>query len=668
MKFGKKLSAHLTPEWRQQYICYRDLKDMILHAAELRSTKPAHFISKTDSFFLNFEIDFLFKCEKELKKINTFFAEKLAEATLRYEQLVTLLDAVYGNSRLDRISASRLSLMRNRVIDGMKERGNKTKLSKLRMAFSELYLHLVLLQNYQLLNYTGFRKILKKYDKLLGDVKGREWFLKNVETAPFHTDRNLDNLISDVEYNVTEYLADGNRAEAMKHLRVPPLDEVQSNWTVFRFGLFAGAFVVLLIIIGIADFQGMVEVQHLVLFRGPFYIVVYLLLMAVNVYGWRRVGVNHILIFEIDPRRHLTYSHLLELSAIFGVLTALSVLGFIYAKNLHIPRFWFPLILLITMGVYLILPVPIFHLDSRLWLLKVMGRLIAAPFFSVNFADFWLGDQFNSMTIVFVDFKNLLCFYVRNPFLSENYKHEKCEVEDVAINACVSCLPAWLRFAQCLRQYRDNRKPHPYLTNAGKYATVFPTILFATLMNAYRDEYETFFKNPFLWCFIGFKMISTIYGLVWDIFGDFGLFKVCKKGRIFLRENVIYSKNFYYFLIIENFVLRFFWIFDFPMVALNHVNFRIMESISGLLEIIRYERLSSIYTIYVARVCVTFCSLCKIYYSRYIWNYVRLENEHLYNVGQYRAVRDIFIAPLEERYRDDFNELEDKTSETTIFS
>ncbi|KAL9880661.1 solute carrier family 53 member 1-like [Glossina fuscipes fuscipes] len=661
MKFGKTLSAHLTPEWRQQYICYqvrshliiinnalsgfrlslKDLKDIILRAAELRSTKPAQFISKTDPFFLNFEIDFLFECEKELRKINTFFAEKLAEATRRYEQLVTLLDAVYGNSRLGGISSSRLGLMRTRVIADMKERGNKTKLSKLRMAFSELYLHLVLLQNYQHLNYTGFRKILKKYDKLLGDLKGKEWFLKNVETATFHTDRNLDNLISDVEDNVTKYLADGNRAEAMKHLRVPPLDEVQSNWTVFRFGLFAGAFIVLSIIICIADFQGMVEVQHLVLFRGPFYVVVYLLLMGINVYGWRRVGVNHILIFEIDPRKHLTYSHLLELSAIFAVLTALSVLGFIYAKNLHIPRFSFPLILLITMALYLILPLPIFHLDSRLWLLKVMGRLMAAPFFSVSFADFWLGDQFNSMTIVFADFKNLLCFYVRNPFFSENYKHQKCEVEDFAINACVSCLPAWLRFAQCLRQYRDNRKSHPYLTNAGKYATVFPTILFATLMNAYRDEYETFFKNPFLWCFICFKMISTIYGLAWDILGDFGLFKVCKKDRIFLREDVIYSKNFYYFLIIENCVLRFFWIFDFPMVALSYVNFRIMESISGLLEIIR---------------------LCKIYYSRYIWNYVRLENEHLYNVGQYRAVRDIFIAPLE-----DFDELEDKTSENNNF-
>uniref|UniRef100_A0A1A9W6A5 EXS domain-containing protein n=1 Tax=Glossina brevipalpis TaxID=37001 RepID=A0A1A9W6A5_9MUSC len=387
------------------------------------------------------------------------------------------------------------------------------------------------------------------------------------------------------------------------------------------------------------DFQGMIEEQHLILFRGPFYIVVYLFLIAINVYGWRRAGVNHILIFEIDPRKHLTYSHLLELSFIFAMLTALSVLGYVYAKNLHISGFLFPLILFLTMGLYLILPLPILHSDSRLWLLKVMGRLMAAPFFSVAFADFWLGDQFNSMTIVFIDFKNLLCFYVRNPFLSGNYKQDVCEFDDHIINACVSSLPAWFRFAQCLRQYRDARKLHPYITNAGKYATVFPTILFATLMNVYRDEYDTFLKNPFLWCFICFKMISTIYGFAWDILGDFGLLKVYKKENIFLRENVIYPKNFYYFLIIENFVLRFFWIVDFPMVALNYVNIRKMESISGLLEIIR----------------------------RYIWNYVRLENEHLYNVGQYRAVRDIFIAPLEKRPITDFEEMDDKLSETSIF-
>ncbi|VEL30800.1 unnamed protein product [Protopolystoma xenopodis] len=37
------------------------------------------------------------------------------------------------------------------------------------------------------------------------------------------------------------------------------------------------------------------------------------------------------------------------------------------------------------------------------------------------------------------------------------------------------------------------------------------------------------------------------------------------------------------------------------------------------------------------------------FYSRFIWNFFRLENEHLNNCGEFRAVRDIFITPLPKR-------------------
>lgn len=40
------------------------------------------------------------------------------------------------------------------------------KVQELKLAFSEFYLSLILLQNYQNLNYTGFKKILKKHDKV----------------------------------------------------------------------------------------------------------------------------------------------------------------------------------------------------------------------------------------------------------------------------------------------------------------------------------------------------------------------------------------------------------------------------------------------------------------------------------------------------------------------
>jgi hypothetical protein len=49
------------------------------------------------------------------------------------------------------------------------------KRNDLKLAFSEFYLMLVLLQNYQTLNFTGFRKILKKHDKLFQTTRGEDW-------------------------------------------------------------------------------------------------------------------------------------------------------------------------------------------------------------------------------------------------------------------------------------------------------------------------------------------------------------------------------------------------------------------------------------------------------------------------------------------------------------
>lgn len=49
---------------------------------------------------------------------------------------------------------------------GQNEETPRLKAYDLKLALSEFYLSLVLLQNYQSLNFTGFRKILKKHDKV----------------------------------------------------------------------------------------------------------------------------------------------------------------------------------------------------------------------------------------------------------------------------------------------------------------------------------------------------------------------------------------------------------------------------------------------------------------------------------------------------------------------
>lgn len=45
----------------------------------------------------------------------------------------------------------------------------------------------------------------------------------------------------------------------------------------------------------------------------------------------------------------------------------------------------------------------------------------------------------------------------------------------------VNCIPAWIRFAQCIRRYRDTGETFPHLANAGKYSTTF-FVVFAKML------------------------------------------------------------------------------------------------------------------------------------------------------------------------------------------
>lgn len=115
------------------------------------------------------------------------------------------------------------------------ERCKHHNIKDLKLAFSEFYLSLILLQNYQVsahavthpqahlqesvhaqvcpsasdtfsqpfcpqnLNFTGFRKILKKHDKILDTPRGADWRVAHVEVAPFYTCKKITQLISETE-------------------------------------------------------------------------------------------------------------------------------------------------------------------------------------------------------------------------------------------------------------------------------------------------------------------------------------------------------------------------------------------------------------------------------------------------------------------------------------
>ena len=60
----------------------------------------------------------------------------------------------------------------------------------------------------------------------------------------------------------------------------------------------------------------------------------------------------------------------------------------------------------------------------------VQFRALSAPFFFVNFADFWMADQLNSLVPALIDFQYTICFYITNNSLTmasdgELLRHEK---------------------------------------------------------------------------------------------------------------------------------------------------------------------------------------------------------------------------------------------------
>ncbi|XP_053971286.1 xenotropic and polytropic retrovirus receptor 1-like isoform X4 [Hylaeus volcanicus] len=413
MKFTEHLSAHITPEWRKQYVNYEEMKALLYAAVEQAPTADTTESHVLERYFNKFDEKFFHYCDKELAKINTFYSEKLAEATRRFAALNNELSEILSVSE-DK-QANRKIRYRNNILH--KKPVSARKLQELKLAFSEFYLFLILLQNYQNLNFTGFRKILKKHDKLLNIDLGAKWKAEHVDTALFHTHKDIDRLIAETEALVTRDLEHGDRQRAMKRLRVPPLGEQLSPWVTFKVGIFSGAFIVLLIAVILSGVWYRDNNNWRVLcrlYRGPLLMIQFLFLMGINVYGWRSSGVNHVLIFELDPRNHLSEQHIIEMASVFGLVWSLSILGFLYSEILGIPPFVQPMLLYTLLALFLFNPTKTLRREARFWALRVLGRIFCAPFFYVGFADFWLADQLNSLHTVFLDFQYFVCFYVQN--------------------------------------------------------------------------------------------------------------------------------------------------------------------------------------------------------------------------------------------------------------
>jgi len=107
-----------------------------------------------------------------------------------------------------------------------------------------------------------------------------------------------------------------------------------------------------------------------------------------------------------------------------------------------------------------------------------------------------------------------------------------------------------------------------------------------------------------LWIIL--SVVSSIYGIIWDVKMDWGL---GDKNNKFLREKLLIGSSLlYYVCILLNIILRFTWTFSLSIIEAEILDTEITTTIFSALELFR----------------------------RFMWNIFRVENEQINNCGGFR--------------------------------
>lgn len=526
---------------------------------------------------------------------------------------------------------------------------------RLKKAVVEYYRGLEALNNYRILNLTGFRKAVKKYEKITQVPVQAAYMKERVEPSAFASGAMVSSMLKEMEELFAARFERGDKKKAINHLRIGATQK-SHHFSTFRTGLWLGLSIpatVTGLLICLRDSTHVsLPSWNILLFIYSIFLIPTLLalLVGLNLVVWARERINYVFIFELDVRSRLDHREYFELPAF--LLCALAHCFMLSFIDVGPPLVW-PLVWLALVIIVIFNPIPNFLWGrSRWWLVKSVARLGISGLWSVEFTDFWLGDQFCSLVYSLSNFYFVGCFYShyfpnvpsyaiaesisspdknssmagfpRTRFSSQTSSLVQRDTFSSAYNPAIqeawttcgtelnwgpyfvlAALPFLVRFVQSLRRYRDSKLP-THLINAGKYGM---GIVYYLCYFLWRRDGETDGGTSFiLWCLSA--VLYAIYGCAWDFLMDWSICKPSAKYPL-LRRELVYTSQIpvYYVALVSNFVIRFLWVFYIP----SWPHFTLRSFVAGILEMLR----------------------------RVQWNFYRLENEHLGNMDQYRITREV---------------------------
>ncbi|CAK9228659.1 unnamed protein product [Sphagnum troendelagicum] len=486
----------------------------------------------------------------------------------------------------------------------------------LRTAFIEFYRGLGLLKSYSSLNIVAFAKILKKYDKVV------KWnlapmYIKEVERSYFASSDKVTKLITRVEDIFTKHFSHHDRRKAMAQLR--PMQEHGGHTTTFFLGIFSGStagllVAFILILLTQPDYRIMAGKEYMksvfIIFSTLGLLLLHMYMYGWNVYAWQRTRINYGFIFEFSPGTELRYREVLLICTALSSMLLGTMIVHIIASAKEAPNYnhseWAPMAITLVFLVMLLIPANILYKSSRYFFLRCFRRIVFAPFYKVVLSDFFLGDQLTSQVASFRNFEFMLCYYSGGYFQHRNDSACSDNMTFKLLMYVFSLLPYWWRFLQCLRRWRDEGDKLQ-LYNSGKYMSAMVAVVL-------RLAYVSHSSIALLVLFVLSSCFATLYQVYWDVVVDWGLLQQNSKNPG-LRDNLILKRKYLYYISMWlNALLRLAWISSIqPLNGIPGFSQPAWSVIFAALEVIRRGQ----------------------------WNFYRLENEHLNNVGKYRAVKTV---------------------------
>ncbi|POM63704.1 Ankyrin repeat protein nuc-2 [Phytophthora palmivora] len=196
MKFGKGLLQEIlqsNPEWAPFWLNYKILKKRIKAV-----TRAAHHAAnQRDISESELEVAFFRDLQTELKKISLFYAAEEKRCSFRYQQLRSVLKTLKKREKIEASEAQRLMF-----------------------AFVHFYRECIRLENFAVINYQGFSKILKKHDKMTGYNTRSKYMRRKVNLSSFSSYPDLLKILASTEDMFHEVERDARMASAVSSMKL----------------------------------------------------------------------------------------------------------------------------------------------------------------------------------------------------------------------------------------------------------------------------------------------------------------------------------------------------------------------------------------------------------------------------------------------------------------